>query len=81
MDFSATCARADAILEAHFLQTDTLHQEHPSLDQQETQVSGDHSTGSESQDENDTVDQPSHQPLHLNRNETPDIVQLLIDSF
>ena len=69
MEFTATSNRADAILEGAFLQPSlSLPSEgtNPSL---------------LADDETDTSDHPSHQPLHLQWSVLPEMTQLLIDSF
>ena len=82
MDFTATCARADAILEGRYLQPTRVYHATdsdsptPCLNQGESL-----NLSQNPHDETDTPEGPHHPPLHLQRDEVPDLVQLLIDSF
>ena len=92
MKFTATCHQADAILEGKFLwpppnapaptQDDQSEMETENLTDDDTWSTTDNSPGDQLyNDETDTLDPAGHQPLHLQRSELPEIVQLLIDKL
>ena len=88
MAFTATCSHAKAILEGTFFQpsrsqttpqtsTAFRFKENPNLSGQ----GNDHTWPTSDMDENDTVDPPCHQPLHLQRSIIPELAQKLLDSL
>ena len=86
MKFTATCPQADAILDGTFLQP-TSQPNLLNLSDTQSHHSSQHSQAHScerdppSTDENDTPDNPSHSPLHLQRADLPELVSALIDSF
>ena len=90
MNFTATCERAEAILRGTYLQhTNPLYtfasedSDHPTISttSDSSWSCGDLDSATDPGNENNTVNQLSQEPLHLQRDKVPELVQLLIDSF
>ena len=91
MAFTATCARADAILEGTYIQPSTPSplSTTPVPNHTDSHIPMHIGTDGEAHpnmpyhpdDETDTPVTPCHQPLHLQHDELPELVSLLIDSF
>ena len=89
MAFSATCQQAEAILEGTYLQpvtplpTPLRPTQHNSPTSPTSSPTIDDTANlasiCPSDDDTDTRDTQSHQPLHLQRDEIPELAQLLID--
>ena len=88
MEFSATSPRADAILEGTFIQPGGKANGGKAA-QHDKDNREDDSTSAESvilgtlhpQEENDSLNTQAHCPLHLQKDEVPDLLQMLVDSF
>ena len=91
MEFTATCPRAEAILNGTFLQPHNPAP--PPRSQPPSQDDSSHSESLEplsahdpsdtpsSDDETDSQEPPPHHPQHLLRHHLPDLAQLLVDSL